>query len=577
MHFGKQSTFRKSSNAALLLRQGAAAAGALIFQQLFWRQEPGLNVLLYLAFVAILQLVFYPTLRKSVSFRLVAAATLFAALMLVVQHTVTAGLTVFGSFFLLLGFANQPRLRLLLYAAATGVLQLLTGIWNFGFSLFGTMLVQGARSRGWFYLRLVAIPLLGLGLFHVLFSIANTHYNSLAIRVISTLADLVSRLLPEFSIEVIVVLGIGLVLTCGALFLQPLERFAAREARQSETIERAALKWRSQQQKALRSFRLPDLKKEYLSALLLLALLNGLLLVVNSIDINWLWFGFVPTADMVLAEFVQEGTYVLIGSILLAMAILLYYFRGNLNFIGKGQWLRWAAYAWIVQNAVLAISVALRNYHYIMQHGLAYKRIGVIIFLLLTLFGLLTVYVKIRKTRSLYFLLRTTALAAYVMLLAMCCLNWDTLIARYNLRHPNPNGIDYDFLVGLSDKALPELLAGRERLPKAVMRCHHKLTYQAYLDQRIRSFVRTHEIAQWPSYAYAEAAAYAALKPYADRQTEREALHGSDKQPLRWREGRFHAPRKKGNVPPWMRVQERQEPMILLNLYWQVAIKLYNQ
>ena len=64
-------------------------------------------------------------------------------------------------------------------------------------------------------------------------------------------------------------------------------------------------------------------------------MVNVLLLVVNIIDINWLWIDFNPKSIDNLSQLVHEGTYVLIFSILLSMAIIEYFFRGNINFYKK--------------------------------------------------------------------------------------------------------------------------------------------------------------------------------------------------------------------------------------------------
>ena len=44
-----------------------------------------------------------------------------------------------------------------------------------------------------------------------------------------------------------------------------------------------------------------DLRKEFIAAVAVFGLVNVLLLVVNSIDVRWLWFGFVPAPGFDLA------------------------------------------------------------------------------------------------------------------------------------------------------------------------------------------------------------------------------------------------------------------------------------
>ncbi len=137
------------------------------------------------------------------------------------------------------------------------------------------------------------------------------------------------------------------------------------------------------------------LKNENTTGIISLVLLNVLLLGVNIVDVNFLWLNFQYKVGEPVYRMVHNGTELLIASIVLAMAILLCFFKGNLNFYKRNKWLKYGAYAWIVQNAMLVCSVfLLRDYYYILKHGLAYKRIGVLFFLLMVLVGLLTVFLK---------------------------------------------------------------------------------------------------------------------------------------------------------------------------------------
>lgn len=495
-------------------KQLASLAVAFIFYFLFWDEYLGLNLLVYVSLVIGSLLVFYPELRQSKSFLALASGTILAAVLVLVSNSSTAVFAVFCSFLLMLGMANQPQLKLLLFAAATGVVNLAQGVLEFFASLLRARVSEANRQRLTFYFKVVFIPLVALFVFHVLFSIANERYFAIFEHALEALFTLLERIISEIAIGKIIFFIFGFLITCGSLFLVPYRRFRQKEAALSDSISRSSSKpTRPLWQTWKPGFKILDLKKEYLLALLLLGLVNALLLVVNLIDINWLWFGFVPPADLNLAQFVHEGTYVLIFSILLAMAILLFYFRGNLNFYQQNRWLKIGAYTWIVQNAVLAVSVGLRNYHYINQHGLAYKRIGVIFFLLLTLFGLCTIWFKIEQKRSLYFLLRINTAAAYALMLLMACLNWDSLIAEVNLTHRNPDKIDYQFLISLSDKALDELYQHEHQFTR-----HDKQTepssdrYRNTLHHRIYQFMNDPKRHSWLSWSYPNSSTYHYLK-----------------------------------------------------------------
>ncbi len=197
------------------------------------------------------------------------------------------------------------------------------------------------------------------------------------------------------------------------------------------------------------------------------------------------------------------------------MAILLFFFKGNLNFYKRNKWLKYGAYAWIVQNAMLVSSVLLRDYYYILKHGLAYKRIGVLFFLLMVLVGLITVFLKIWSRKTNYFLFRVNAWAGIVVLVLATTIHWDELIAGYNLKRKNTVDLDVPFLLSLSDKTLPLLdtnmvaLQKRENDTRVVNvndgqpACDTCFIEQ--LKQREKQFVQKQKDLTWLSWNYADA------------------------------------------------------------------------
>ena len=126
--------------------------------------------------------------------------------------------------------------------------------------------------------------------------------------------------------------------------------------------------------KSISKFKNTALKTEYTSAIILFTLLNILILIINLIDIWWVWFNFEWEGEY-LKQFVHEGTYLLILSIIISLAISIYYFRGNINFLKNNTLLKYLAFAWLAQNAILTISVGIRNFWYINYFSLAYLRI----------------------------------------------------------------------------------------------------------------------------------------------------------------------------------------------------------
>ncbi|MGI4873476.1 MAG: DUF4153 domain-containing protein [Janthinobacterium lividum] len=429
--------------------------GTVLFERLFWGQRLGLNGLLYVwaAVGAQLWLLPRPAGLARPFWAAVGGALLSGGLM-ALYGSATAGLAGWVSLALVLAFARWPQLRSVGYALLTSAVNL----GQAGPALWHTLrpvgTVAGRARRGWFYARLLGLPLGALVVFHTLFALANPRYAELSERLLAAVRRWLEWLLAAISVAHLL-FWVGAAIVAGAVVLHgTARRFAERDARSPEVLTR-------QRGRRAASFRLLDLRKQYLTALVGFGLLNALLLVVNALDVNWLWLGNYPTTAQDMKQFVHEGTFFLIFSILLAMGIVLWAFRRNLNFYAPGRpWLRWAATVWVLQNAVLAVSVGLRNYYYIVATGLAYKRIGVCAFLVLTLFGLGTMALKIWQRRTTYSLVRLNGWAAYALLLALAAGNWEVWMVRYNVQRQRLH-IDLSFLLGLPGRALPALQARR--------------------------------------------------------------------------------------------------------------------
>ena len=220
-----------------------------------------------------------------------------------------------------------------------------------------------------------------------------------------------------------------------------------------------------QRKKYLYPFKKDGLSVQNKAGIILLSLLNVLILVFNCVDITTIWFGFSWEGDM-LKEFVHQGTWVLVFSVIISAAIALYFFNGNLNFFSKNKPLKILTITWILQNLVMMFSVIIRNYWYINYFGLAYKRIAVIFFLILVAFGLLTIIWKIVRVKSSYFLLRVNGISLLLALVFSSFFNWDMLIAKYNFKHYDRVFIEYRFMAQLNDASLPFTVKSLDELQK---------------------------------------------------------------------------------------------------------------
>jgi len=200
-----------------------------------------------------------------------------------------------------------------------------------------------------------------------------------------------------------------------------------------------------------------QLQDENFSGIIMFLLLNGLLLLVNLLDANFIFIDHQLPKGMSYAEFVHQGTGTVIASIVVAISIILFYFRGALNFAKHNKSIKLLAYIWILQNVLMLISTAFRNELYIAAYGLTYKRIGVYVYLLLSAIGLITTLIKILQVKSNHFLFRVNGWLFYGVLIIACFFQWDILITQYNINVPAQ--IEKTYLVKLSDKTLPQLMA----------------------------------------------------------------------------------------------------------------------
>ena len=245
------------------------------------------------------------------------------------------------------------------------------------------------------------------------------------------------------------------------------------------------------------------LRYEYRSAWWLFLMLNGLLFLFNAVDIFYLITLRLP-AGVSHSDFVHQGVNTLIISVVLAIVVVMCFFRGNLNFLRNNHRLKLAAYLWIVQNAILIGATASRKFSYISDYGLAYKRIGVYVCLLLTLIGLITTYIKVREVKSNWFLLRKNAWVLYVVLVLLSAIDWNRTITRHNMAHLDQRTADIDYLIGLLDTNLDLLeYASRTRTLS--------LYRTSQIQHCITRFMKRKQREGWPSWGYTEHQVYQTL------------------------------------------------------------------
>lgn len=500
--------------------------GALLFNAFFWNEQIALNTLLFDLFFISSLFYLYPSAKeKKISWWLL-CAHLLAGTALIVFHTDTSKIAFLITLLLLVAFAEYNH-RSAWWAAGSVILGFAGFILRF-FKLLHLRNSSPQKKRGiGKFIRLAIIPLFILGCFVIVYSTANAVFAAMLGTIGKYLSDFFSRLFSIFSFERMLFLGWGFYCT-GALVLRiASNQYERRDIASTDSLIRI----RKKRMDVYHSLGYDitvgimgkiakgplALKTEYRTGCLSLLLLNVLLFIVNCIDVNYLWINFTYTPSVNLYLMVHEGTELLIVSIVLAMIVLLVFFRGNLNFYRQNKWLKWGAYAWLLQNAILVVSVLLRDYYYIREFGLAYKRIGVLFFLLLVIAGLFTVFIKIRFTKSAYYLMRVNAWYVVALLVAGSFVQWDPFIAEYNIVHRKRTPLDLPYLLTMSHQVLPVLhqhlpeLRDREKELNAagIWLERGNASIDQILNGRISLFKEEQRQYSWLSWNYADAQALA--------------------------------------------------------------------
>ncbi|ACU05214.1 DUF4173 domain-containing protein [Pedobacter heparinus] len=455
----------------------ATLTGGLLFNYLFWMQKQAINLLIYTIFILTIILMDKEK-SKNIKSYLAGASLLLASLLVVFNKSALTIITWYISLAIVIGITHFQLLRSIFTIILAAILQFVTAPVNL------VKKILGARFSGMFFkpllssFKYIIIPLIAITFFITLYSAANNIFASYVEQFFSGINTFINNIfnflfadlnLPRF---LHIILGIVLAATI-FIRLKDLELEKAESGCNEQLIrQRRNKKNRSVFYDLSHIFagsllkRKTALKTENIIGIISFSALNLLILALNLIDISTLWLGETTSTNASYSEALHDGAEALIFSIIMAMLVIVYFFSGNLNFYSKNRALRLLAYLWIFQNAFLIASVLLRDLHYISALGLTYKRIGVMVFLLLCIIGLITVYLKVSKQKTFFYLCKVNGFAWYVLLLVFSFINWDVFIVSYNINHKESIRLDFDHLIGFSDKTLPLLHQNKQLLSK---------------------------------------------------------------------------------------------------------------
>jgi len=414
---------------------------AILFSILFYEQSIGLNLALFAIVSMVVLLCQDASPFKEKRVWVIAAAYLFTAVMVFVHDSTLAIVANCISFFTLVGAVSQSGTSIYIYW--------LNGIYSTIAGAFHRQVDRNDASAksSWkqhldlkHLAKLIGIPLVFIILFILLYQHGNPVFE---------------KLIGKISFEFINFQWLLFTLMGYYLFSnmsQPV---------QVEPATSKDLKLLNALSKS-ENFSEAPLKKEHQLGTTLLGLLNLLLVFYIITDIVSMSTSEVSAASD-LSNQVHNGINTLIDSIIIAIIIILYFFRGNLNFYAENKMLKIISFVWIGLNVVLIGLIVIKNQSYISSFGLTYKRIGVHIYILMTLIGLVTTFLKVLHIKNLAYLFRKNLQVAFTLLILLSGVNWDNTITKYNLTQADD--FDISYLINLSNRNATVLEALKNERP----------------------------------------------------------------------------------------------------------------
>ncbi|HEX8127444.1 MAG TPA: DUF4173 domain-containing protein [Allosphingosinicella sp.] len=223
------------------------------------------------------------------------------------------------------------------------------------------------------------------------------------------------------------------------------------------------------------------------SIALSLAAFNLLFALQNGLDIAFLWSGAPLPGDMSLAEYAHRGAYPLVATALLAALFVLITLRPGTP-TAESSLVRRLVYAWIAQNIVLVASTMLRTLDYIEAYSLTRLRIAALIWMALVAVGLVLICIRLWRGKSAPWLINSNLAAALLALTACSAIDLGATAARWNVRHAREVGgsgvrLDLCYLGDLGPSALLPLIELESRPIKPRFRERVSWTRNLIMDR----------------------------------------------------------------------------------------------
>ena len=409
----------------------------ILYSVLFYQQHIGVNLLFFT--LAVIGFSFYEAKEafKSKAVLLLSAGAVFSACFAFVHNSNLSMWTTFVALLLIPGAVMNKRSSIFIDLVSA----LYTTMVSPGYMIADIIEAgKNEKGKGKSFLRLLKyiVPVVFIIAFFFIYRAMNP-------------------LFEKFTREIANIISIGWVFfTIGGLFIM----YSFFKQQRNKKVDEWEKGWKLQ---LVKEEQKQPKWSEGVAFVFLFVVLNIMLIAVNALDVNYLYLGKGMPDGIDHKQFVHKGVGMLILSILLGITILLYFFRGYLNFGKNKNLLKVLAFLWVAQNVFMVFSTGIRNTMYVDAALLTYKRIGVYFWLFFALLGLITLFIKLWKDKSVWYLARYNFTIMYVVLLGSAVFDWDMIISNFNLKRAGQmdeiSSLDKNYLLSISEGNIAGLFA----------------------------------------------------------------------------------------------------------------------
>lgn len=262
----------------------------------------------------------------------------------------------------------------------------------------------------------VLIPLFFVGIFFGVYSLGSNHF--------SEIFSEYEWYLNFFNLFFIAILGFFISFIFWNLFI-PRILF-----KQNQHLKN---NFSAEQKISKPTFDFLDVDYERTSGIISLIALNFLLLIFISTYTYEQFYESAKSGAQLSSE-THDGVNAVVLSIIMAILVILFYFKAGFNFDRKAKYLKLLAKFWIFLNVILIFSTVAKNTEYIINLGFTYKRLGVYAFLILSILGLIFTFLKIRNQKTNAYLFNRMFGCFFGMILVCSYINWGGFITSENIK-----------------------------------------------------------------------------------------------------------------------------------------------